>query len=658
LGCQGLSREHYATTLLALLGVSALLGFITARYGLTASVHKPLAPLSYTAFSLLFLWTILLSTASFHRPGRADGPQIGLILTGAGCAATSAILYSFGVDPGSVWRFPSTGLGALVFRLLSLPVSILHTALALLGVEIPIYLGLLISVPTLLLSWALLLTTISRRLGGEGSGQGRGRVRPSLILRHRPADRTLLAVSLAVAVLVRAVPLIIGYMPTGFDTPYYIGTLQGSPKLRWPETAWHRDTPVAYLLLTAIGAVLRITRPIPQSEVRFVELLPVVLHAMVAAGAYSLTKKATGSSRSAVLGSLLASSAPSQLRMSFDLYKNILGISILAFSLGSYLSLIRERRASFFFITLILLCILLGIHPYPALILILTLLTYTLGSYLLSADRGGGGRVLLITLTLFLAAAIILAPLTHRFLRESPLIDEPWPHEPTTPIFRMPVLTQRGGEFLLLTAGTAGLIYCLLKGRRGEVLLSVWLLVTFVLAEQTPFQVFFEAGESEKVPRFIWHLAYPNSILGAVGIVQAVKLLGGSIPARAPDRRVLRLVFATAVLSLLLSLHTSGAVIYMADYGPMMERSNYTAMIWLDLHSTESSGLTSLYPHHLKQYLWQTHLKAPWEGVAVRDLFCLRIYGSGEYDLDADLDRILDAGGSQLYHRSGLFTSF
>jgi hypothetical protein len=90
----------------------------------------------------------------------------------------------------------------------------------------------------------------------------------------------------------------------------------------------------------------------------------------------------------------------------------------------------------------------------------------------------------------------------------------------------------------------------------------------------------------------------------------------------------------------------------MSEYGPMMEESNYTAMIWLDTHSIESSGLESLYPHHMKQYLWQTHLKAPWEDIDVQNLFYLRIYGSEEYDLHIDFNRVYDAERVQLYQGS------
>ena len=660
-----LNREHYTAILLALLGSSALLTFLTSQYGLTASVHKPLAPLSYTAFSLLFLWTTILSIVIFRSSREMNESRRGnLILAGIGCVITFAIIFTFTQNPEMIWRFPSTKLGVLIFGLLSIPVSLLHRVLGFLGMEIPIYLGLLISVPTLLLTWALIISTVSKRMPTRipATTQPKRTGEPSPFLGSQTSERLLLVASVALAALIRAVPIIIGPLPTGFDTPYYIGTLQGSPKLRWPETAWHRDTPIAYLIFAALGAVFQIPRPLPVSQAKYVELLPVAFHAISALAAYSLTREATGSPRSAVLASLLASSAFSQLRMSFDLYKNILGISALAFSLEAYLILNRRRGKRYFATMLILLCTLLGIHPYPALILILTLSTYALGDYLLSPKRGDCKSTFIITLTLFLTAAVILAPLTYRFLAESPLIDEPWPHQSTTPIFRIPVLTQEGREFFLLTVGAVGFLYCIMKrGSKGGIILSIWFLVTGVMAEQTLFQIFFEAGESEKVPRFIWHLAYPNSILGAIGIVQAMNSLHGTSSPRTkptPNHRITIKIFVSAMISLLLILHIANAVIFMADYGPMMERSNYNAMIWLDSHSIESSGLKSLYPHHLKQYLWQTHLKAPWERAVVQDLFYLRIYGPEEYDLHATYDRVFDAESVQLYQRSGYFVSF
>jgi len=226
----------------------------------------------------------------------------------------------------------------------------------------------------------------------------------------------------------------------------------------------------------------------------------------------------------------------------------------------------------------------------------------------------------------------------------------------------MPILTQEGKEFLLITLGIVGFLYCILnEGSNAGILLAIWLLTTSVLAEQTLFQVFFEAAESEKVPRFIWHLAYPNSILGAIGIIHIIGLLSNGVPVPSKptlNPRVSTAAFASAILSLLLILHTANAVIYMSDYGPMMERSNYVAMIWLDTHSIESSGLESLYPQHMRQYLWQTHLKAPWERETVRDLFYLSINGSEDYSLHAGLDRVFDAEGAQLYQQSGFFTSF
>ncbi len=660
-----LNRRHYATVLLVLLGLSALLGLLTYWYGLTASVHKPFAPLSYTAFVILFLWVVILSIGIFPRPEKPGESRVGyLILVGVGCAITVGVLYVFHTSPDEIWRFPSTELGALIFGVLSLPVSLLHGVLGFIRIGIPIYLGLLISVPALLLTWIFIINTFSKRIRPRAPVTVQSkRIREfGYWLTPQTWDRILLGVSMVLAGLIRAVPLIIGPLPTGFDTPYYIGTLQASPKLRWPETAWHRDTPIAYLVFSAVGAVFQVQRPLPVSQAKFVELLPVAFHVISALAAYSLTREATGSSRSAVLASLLASSAFSQLRMSFDLYKNILGISVLAFSLEAYLILTCRGGKRYFVVALILLCTLLGIHPYPALILILTLSTYALGDRLLSSKGDESKSALSITLILFLTAGAILAPLTYRFMTESPLIDEPWPHEPTTPIFRIPVLTQEGREFFLLTAGMAGFLYCIINARgKGGILLSIWLLVTVVLSEQTLFEVFFEAGESEKVPRFIWHLAYPNSILGAIGIVQAINVIYKTSCAQVksnPSHGVSAKIFLSAVISLTLILHTANAVIYMSDYGPMMERSNYTAMIWVDSNSIESSGLVSLYPHHLKQYLWQTHLKAPWERVAVRDLFYLRIYGSEEYDLHASLDRVFDAKGIQLYQQSGYFDSF
>ena len=660
-----LNRRLFAAILLAVLGFSALLSFLTSRYGFTSSVHKPLAPFSYTAFSLLFSWAAVLSIALFYRSGKTGESRGGnLILIGTGCIISFAIIYTFKTNHDLIWRFPSTELGIQIFGLLSIPVSLLHSVLIFLKIEIPIYLGILISVPTLLLTWTFLISTISKRIRSKIPGpiQPERTREPISFPTSQTRDRILLAVSMALAVLIRAIPLIVGPLPTGFDTPYYIGTMQASPKLRWPKPAWHRDTPIAYLILASLGAVLQIARPLPMSQAKFVELLPVAFHAISVLALYSLAREATGSPRSAVLASLLASSAFSQLRMTFDLYKNVLGISVLAFSLEAYLILIHKGGKRHFVTALILLCTLLGIHPYPALILVLSLSTYALGSYLLSPKRSECRSTLLTTLTLFLAAALILAPLTYRFLAESPLIDEPWPHKPTTPIFRMPVFTQEGKEFFLLTAGLIGLLYCTLNREDNTTpLLSIWLLVTIVLAEQTLFQVFFEAGESEKVPRFIWHLAYPGSILGAIGIVQVTNILFESVHTQTnpnSNHGIPTKIFVSAGLSLLLVFHTASAIIYMSDYGPMMESSNYTAMIWLDSHSIESTGLKSLYPHHLKQYLWQTHLKAPWERVAVQDLFYLRITGSEEYDLYPSFCRVLDAGSVQLYQRSGYFVSF
>ena len=256
--------------------------------------------------------------------------------------------------------------------------------------EIPIYLGLLISVPTLLLTWGFLVSTISKYVGTRRSSPSQSRENqgtPEFFLRYKVTDGVLLGISTAVAVLIRAIPLVIGSMPTGFDTAYYIGTLQSSEKLSWPKTAWHRDTPIAYLILTIMGAVMRIARPLPVYQVKFVELLPVAFHALSAVAVYGLVKEATKSSRSAVLASFLTSSAFSQLRMSFDLYKNIIGIAVLAFCFKAYLLLIRKKGKRHFVVTLILLCSLLGIHPYPALILILTLSTYALGTYLLSSEK-------------------------------------------------------------------------------------------------------------------------------------------------------------------------------------------------------------------------------------------------------------------------------
>ncbi len=657
-----LNRRHYTTILLVIILSSALLTYLTARYEITASVHKPLAPLAYTTFSILFLWAVLISILVFDQHLRIGTRRgITLILTGVGCVITLVIVYAFQTNPDSIWRFPSTELGVLIFRLISLPVSTLHMFLVLPGIDIPIYLGLLVSVPALLLTWVLLIDALLRRMKPvkTESVQMRTAEGPSRsFLTGRFEERILLLSSVIVAILIRAIPFVLGDMPTGFDTAYYIGTLQGSPKLRWPETAWHRDTPIAYLILTVIGAVLQITRPLPASQVKFVELIPVAFHAVSVLAAYSLAKKATMNARSAALASLFASSAFSQLRMSFDLYKNILGISVLAFSLEAYLLLIQRRTGRYFVASLILLCVLLGIHPYPALILILTLSTYALSDYLLQPKTGEENKAVSTTLILFLATGIILAPLTLRFLTESPLIDDPWPHEPTTPIFRMPVFTQEGREFLLLTVGAVGFIHCILnRDSKAKTLFSIWLLVTVVLAEQTIFQVFFEAEESEKVPRFIWHLSYPNSILGAIGITQANKRLNNknkisTESEHSPKPEMQKSIFIPVIISLILLLHTWNAITYMSDYGPMMERSNYTAMVWLDSRSIESSGLDSLYPQHMKQYVWQTHLKAPWETGIIRDIFYLRIYESEEHDLRTDFDRVYDAGEVQLYRGS------
>jgi hypothetical protein len=143
-----------------------------------------------------------------------------------------------------------------------------------------------------------------------------------------------LVAAFAVVAAIRAVPeLLAGPYPLGFDTvtwyaPFVVAvrTQGGDVALR---ALWEEQTaPLLYLLLLPLGLF------VPASPWMTIKVLGPVLHGLFAAALYAFGRRVLGwSPRLALAGAVLAALLFATLRLSWDLYRNLLGYTFFVLAL-------------------------------------------------------------------------------------------------------------------------------------------------------------------------------------------------------------------------------------------------------------------------------------------------------------------------------------
>jgi len=490
-------------------------------------------------------------------------------------ASVSAILVAVSVyhlyhsDLGfyrEVKSFPATGSGRRLFSTLSLPVSVLRSVLAALGINPgwPISLGLGLTI--LIACWALALLLLSRLASTLGLTV-EGGSEPAYRGASRASRLGLLLVGLT-ALCVR-LPILLRYsVPVGVDTPFYIATMEGRiPFWRYPGI-----TRLSYHFFMLLGAVLRTPFPIPQAQVLLIELIPLTLHILAAVAMYGAGWRLSGDPRVGLAASAFSALSTCQLLHSWDLYKALLAVSATLFAAQLYSKALETGRVRELLLSLVMLSTAGLLHPYPASSLLYAILAF-MPIQLLPALRGRGGSIRVTGYIVVLLAIVIFPVLGGRLFR-------PWPRSPITPIWDMwDVFDSLGAQLFPLIL--AGIAYVLRSRDERSLFLLTWFTVAFILAEQSLFLVYFPV-DTPRSPRFLFLAYVPSSILAATGLR---RILDGI---REAASRRLSLSLDLPVTAIVVVSCVITALGFVAFGNPAtINAREYDAIVWMIDHTPE-----------------------------------------------------------------------
>ena len=539
----------------------------------------------------LYLLSALLAIYHFHaRKNIISLTAILLLAT----LAIAAMNYWYGSETGfysEAKNFPATSLGKHIFAAISIPVSVLRSILATLGLAPGWPIGLGLGIAVLIGSWSLILIVLSRL----SSALGLTAKMPSIEAEKpisRPSRTPLWGMMLAglIAFCIR-LPIMLKYsVPVGVDTPFYIATMEGRiPFWRYPGI-----TRLSYQFFMILGAVLRTPFPISQSQILFIELIPLTFHILATLAMYGTGWKLTGDWKVGLTASTLSALSTSQLLHSWDLYKALLAISASLFAAQFYSKALEKQTVRDILLSLVMLSTAGLLHPYPASSLLYAVLAMMPIQLLLDPRRERRGFK--VTGCILLLLALVILPVLGGRLFT------PWPTSPVTPVWKMwNVFDSLGAQlFPLLLVGIA---YALSMRTEKSIFLLTWFTAAFILAEQSLFQVYFPV-DLPSSPRFLILAYVPSNILAAMGLRKiledarsaASKLLSFSIDL--PVTTILLvscLVTAWGFVALgnpgTINMREYGAMLWMIDYTP--EKTNSLAPTRFDAWTGYYGGLQS-----------------------------------------------------------------
>jgi hypothetical protein len=425
---------------------------------------------------------------------------------------------------------------------------------------------------------------------------------------HRSYEIYALILLGIIAIAVRVVPIFRYQVPTGWDTRYYVGILQGDP------TSVFTNTIFAYFTLRALGTLFVRTQLFPLSQLILVELIPTVFNLLISLTMYSLGKKLTGSSRVGLLAGIFTALSLRQLRITSDLYRNMMAIPLLLVALQSYNNILQKRNLRGFVVVFLLLCTIPLIHPAPALILFLTMTTYAVACLFWRFNLKERLLRSTLTIALLLSVGFVGTALANAFHWSYWLVGEPWPHEPITPAHKLSVITNDGKEILPLSLAIISVPFLLKRRKEDSLLILSWTAVSFILAEQSLFHLYCPyIPEGLKLPRFLMHFTFPMSILASISVEEIVKKLTGvhafkiaeGVRLHTLNTRKLGVLMFLCSMLLVSSLFIWSQVMTL---GPVVSLKDYQALYWLEVHSPQNSTVDTSRNYYTELYAILTHL--------------------------------------------------
>jgi hypothetical protein len=164
------------------------------------------------------------------------------------------------------------------------------------------------------------------------------------------------------------------------------------------------------------------------------------------------------------------------------------------------------------------------------------------------------------------------------------------------------------------------------------VLLLTWLLATFILANQTLFHVYFVSIDEEVLPRFLFRLGLPLSLIAAIGIVKSTFTLPETkITIEKPDQSKLTTLALILVVTVLASSGLS-AYINISKYTPHATQGDYYAALWLGGYSPKNSTLETPYFQDRQVFTSLTHLF--WPGTPSENIYFVQVRPKAMFQYD------------------------
>ncbi len=389
------------------------------------------------------------------------------------------------------------------------PSFLVEFALTQAGFRLPWMIELSTKVVLLLLYWwtfsSLLKSAVDRGKGALGTIQTASPTTPNSFL-------PLFLVSL-VAVSTRLFASVGLHAPVGWDVPIYIATLEH----RVSPHEFPLMTKGAHLTFEAIGAFLQ---PLHKPYwIRVVELLPLLLMALGAVGAYGLVHRLTGSQLAAAFAGVFFATSPGILRHTSDLYKCLMGVALSIYAAHCFLCYLKRRDDRLLLPLAIMVFSLMLTHPYPASIFIYAMLAVAL---VLTARKEASWLRWSWAKKAFVGLLVVSVTYLIVYGRVSMYYEE---------VVEVPVrlLFDFVSNFspIVFVLTLAGLFYAFFEEGYGGKLLVLWLLSSVVLAEQSLFYAQFPL-DTPDIPRFVYVSSVPACVLAAVGLSYVLKLLGSA----------------------------------------------------------------------------------------------------------------------------------
>jgi hypothetical protein len=244
------------------------------------------------------------------------------------------------------------------------------------------------------------------------------------------------------------------------------------------------------------------------------ELVSIFLNVIVTLAAYGAVVGLTKNNRVGLIAAVFAATSPSQYWQSAGLYRTMLGISLAFVTLSAYHRSLVFRNLKNIILLFFLTYTTCLVHPYPAFILLLGIIGYTLVQNIARLKFWNTWQLKL-TSSLILGVTLPFLIAAYIFLRSLTVMGN-WLAEPiVAPIWSFENMLEYFGLLPLLLALLGILVACH-RRKEHDILLVTWFFAAFIIAEQTLFHIYFWY-DAPKVPRFLMLVYMPLIILASIG---------------------------------------------------------------------------------------------------------------------------------------------